>query len=614
MVYISGPDFDKNDMGGYRHPEIKGEHTYAQIEEKVFAALKDNVRTVSRIKSHANLDDRDDLLIVIRGMQIDKKIRIVENGNLSAVFLYSEMPKRFWNNGDGTISADLDENFRPSKQLSDDSKEQWIDGSEKPEKTRRGREAKALTPEQVETAAAEEKNGDMVARRLGYNNSAPLYKRFKTEPELKAAFDRGRQKYGEKMQAQRSPIQASDEADPPTQTAATKTPPVKAAASTPPREKSIAEKVEEIASENFDPLYIAMRLGMDKDDLEELFDVDPVVKKAWKRGRAMYDANRRDGHVNDGVTKAVPQGRGGRLDIKPEDVEKLAAEGLADKEIAAKLGIGFATFNTKKSAFPEVREAYDRGRKKLKDSGRFVGNQKLYPWSEGLFLNAATKGMTKKALADELGCHESTVGHILRTHPEYQAAWDQGGNIYNNNNPNAVRPRNTKALRYTPEQLEETAARLGNKTDIAAALGYTGEFRATALGTFCIRRPEYGEALKRGLAQFKEQNHPEPNKDEDGIYGQIRSIEIESKDRRPAFGRHIERFPSTIRMEIGEKDIEPAYVELTNDRRFPVGSRGGLAIKLNINLFETTAEERAAIGDVVEAVQKLEALTRKAVA
>ena len=187
-------DFTKEDQGKFRHPETVGGILYTELERRVFVALNAGFRTLSRIKAHAGLEPSFDLSWVIEGMEMDEKIRRVDNGTITAFFHFTQMPRRFWMTGDGTVASELDPNFRPTYR--NGRKEREFSSNQAISKPR-GKEAIAITAEQIKTLAAEKPNMQEIAEAVGYSNAESLRQRLKKDPALRVAFDRGRRLFAD---------------------------------------------------------------------------------------------------------------------------------------------------------------------------------------------------------------------------------------------------------------------------------------------------------------------------------------------------------------------------------------------------------------------------------
>ncbi|HEV7700910.1 MAG TPA: hypothetical protein VGO43_11820 [Pyrinomonadaceae bacterium] len=195
---IADEDFTAEDRGKYRHPETVGDYSYAELEKRVFAALDANVRTLMRIKEHASLERGFDLSPVMEGMELDRKIRNESNGTITAFFRFGEMPKRFWNNGDGTVGVEFVEGYVPPKSAKDTAAEDYkkftIGGT--------GRKPVPIIPKELEELAATLDDPNEIARNVGYKNKQGLAGRLKTDPLLKGAYDRGRRRFSDRRNLQ----------------------------------------------------------------------------------------------------------------------------------------------------------------------------------------------------------------------------------------------------------------------------------------------------------------------------------------------------------------------------------------------------------------------------
>ncbi|CAN5353301.1 hypothetical protein BH10ACI2_BH10ACI2_00060 [soil metagenome] len=96
-------DFTAEDYGKFKHPDMIGGIPHEELEQRVLKAITDDAgakdgrafRTLPGITRHAGLDRAFDLTWVIEGMELDKKIRRRDSGNITAFFRYDQMPTRF---------------------------------------------------------------------------------------------------------------------------------------------------------------------------------------------------------------------------------------------------------------------------------------------------------------------------------------------------------------------------------------------------------------------------------------------------------------------------------------------------------------------------------------
>ncbi len=211
-------ELDNDDTGGFSNPAAIGDLKYEELEARVFNALDNDYRTLLRIKEHAGLERSFDLAPVIEGMELDRKIRRYENGTITAFFRPHHKPKRFWTNGDGTVGVEWDEKF---VHRDDEAKAKELTGygdplREKDEKVKaqpakirskdletsqrppqssgNSRDRIKFTREEVEKAASLQYSQKDVGKALGASQIV-ISRRLKTDPEFKAAFDRGRKAF-----------------------------------------------------------------------------------------------------------------------------------------------------------------------------------------------------------------------------------------------------------------------------------------------------------------------------------------------------------------------------------------------------------------------------------
>jgi hypothetical protein len=118
MAKFEGDD-EELERGGYKPPGLPEGLSYREIEDRIFAAVDAEQRTLGQIKRHLarsgtflGLQRPFEVDGVLNGMIVDKKLRCEQNGTITAYFRHETKPLRFWL-GDGGVKAEFDETFRP---------------------------------------------------------------------------------------------------------------------------------------------------------------------------------------------------------------------------------------------------------------------------------------------------------------------------------------------------------------------------------------------------------------------------------------------------------------------------------------------------------------------
>lgn len=340
---ISEVDFTAEDRGSYKPPVLDGDLSYDEVRERVLAALDADHRTLPQIKHHAGLEPRFDLSPVTDGMQIDKEIRKISNGTVSAFFHRDEAPKRFWLTGNGTVGVEFDDKTDQSP-------------DEVPESVPAGIETKGpgieITAEQVEQLASTLPSGDEIARKAGMPSKASFNRMLKANEDLKAAYDRGRRTFADRNQG-RVPAKKRVEID--------------------------IEKLETLAGEFSTQAEICKAMGISSSLLGLRFADQEGVREAYDRGRERFFADnpRHSGQRRARTDPTNPIANGKRRDtaqpdIDLETVEELAARRLTQAEAAEELGVTVYVFKNRLNNGPlkqAYRDAWTRGQNRAKADG-----------------------------------------------------------------------------------------------------------------------------------------------------------------------------------------------------------------------------------------------------
>ena len=348
MSYDSeNTDFTKEDAGKWKPPVLDGDLTYAELEERVLAAIgkpgaKIASRTLTQIKLHAGLPAGFDLSPVIEGMLIDRKIRNESNGTITAFFRFADKPEKFHLTGDRQVYAEFVENYRPDPIKTDEQLMAEMRIERRSEKMpdevgkKKGRTARALDVARLEELAETEPNQSSIAEKLGISVSY-LQLKLKEQPETRKAYDRGRAKYVAANPS--SPANRRPKPEP--------THPV---TNGKPREMKQPDldpaKVEELAAKGSTIKAAAAILGITKYVFKDRLRVDPgnrnyPIREAWYRGVATaQDAGKKRKYqrkTSNKSAEAVSEPVREPLELPtPEPVNTEAAD-LVDVELEERL-------------------------------------------------------------------------------------------------------------------------------------------------------------------------------------------------------------------------------------------------------------------------------------
>jgi hypothetical protein len=299
------PDFGAEDRGRYRHPDTVGGLPYSVLEQRVFAALAADVRTLMRIKEHAGLERAFDLSPVIEGMELDRKIRHESNGNITAFFRWEQMPKKFWNNGDGTVGAEFVEDFVPPEPVVTFNRQGFTYRDAGPNSGPTDEEKKAIQKAKGLDLALLE---FFAGRRETYIDAAEALEMDPDEldrlmcesPEVTAAWERGRVKWPafQKQKAEARENRRASKANQvlrkpviPAEIKTEKEITMSAAATAPAPEKAeyTPQEMEVLALEHGTPGRVAKALGCTHHtQVSNLLRNRPELKAAFDRGVAAY--------------------------------------------------------------------------------------------------------------------------------------------------------------------------------------------------------------------------------------------------------------------------------------------------------------------------------------
>lgn len=333
-------DFDHEDRGRYRHPETVGGMPYKDLERRVLAALGANVRVEARIKDHVGIDRTVDLSPVIEGMILDDKIRRCESGTLTAYFAFDEMPARFWNKGDGTIEAEMMDDFVPPTKLRDTAAETtWGTTGDS---GKRGKGEITLDPNRVQEAFAKLGRQKAVAKdlRIGFST---LVKKLGESPALQLAAARGRKAYqaANPKKSEKPKVKSTM-----TRAAARQT------VITP-------EAFRSYASKGFGIEQVAAEYGISPSAVHNRF-AKPENKAAWDEGQRVFKAAK---HGVEPVEVNMSHSRR-KLEFDRARIEELAASGSTVGAAALVLDVGKSTlvkYVAGHKPDKSVQEAWQRG-------------------------------------------------------------------------------------------------------------------------------------------------------------------------------------------------------------------------------------------------------------
>lgn len=165
-------------------------------DDDIFDAIDLGFRTLGGLKRRLELPREYDLASRLAFMVEDKKLRKLDNGNITAFFLYEQMPTKFWLDGNGRVEAEFDRNFTPRD---DQAKAEELLGgraefnktlpSKPEEKASSGHSRKKveIDPQALMKASSENKSKQLIAKALGIS-AVTLDKKLNGDNKLMKAY------------------------------------------------------------------------------------------------------------------------------------------------------------------------------------------------------------------------------------------------------------------------------------------------------------------------------------------------------------------------------------------------------------------------------------------
>lgn len=311
-------------------------------QNKILEAIDAKKRTIAMIYEFTGWPQAYDLTELIGELAIQKVVRIVERGHITAIFRYDQMPTRIWHSGERTIEAEFEAGFVPrDEQAIAEQMDEWkraepVSEQDEPEPAaevipdeslertiepapearqhqvdgRRKQYAHlSFTEQEIADLGAKYGSVTVAAKSLGYATlsagSTGLHRFLRSDRKLKAAFDRGAARFKESEAGMTAievkPNLSETEIEPAPVVAPVveeqtlmNTESVKNhAKSVKSREVVTPDALEELAAEYGTVRLVAEHLGYKVQSngisgLNALLTRWPDLKGAFERGRARY--------------------------------------------------------------------------------------------------------------------------------------------------------------------------------------------------------------------------------------------------------------------------------------------------------------------------------------
>lgn len=284
-------------------------------------------------------------------------------------------------------------------------------------------------------------------------------------------------------------------------------------------------------------------------------------------------------------------------------LERAAAERGSQKETALALGIGYSTLTMKMAKDPALKAAFRRGQENFKNNEKPEAVERVEPEKENtkssrrsspakytaeMFYAFGAEGLTQIQIAARLGKHHTSICHQLAK-PELRAAFDRGRRRFEESKTAAADSGESR-LNPQPENqlgdLNGSAARAAKETDHS-----TGP-------------PSGGKSAEPPVSRSKdvmisediavtERHSADHSPEGETSVGGSQSLEI----FRPA--------PADRAFEFAfiNNQIQPQPESV---KSVAVG-KGSLNLTLEVNLFETSREERNFLCDLIDRIEEFEA-------
>ncbi|HRH44700.1 MAG TPA: hypothetical protein PKY82_23890 [Pyrinomonadaceae bacterium] len=347
------------------------EDVLESAKAKILRAIDHFHCTLPQIKRRGGFEMSEDLTDIFTILEAENVIVRKFNGTLTAFFRPEKVPTKFWHIGNDQLGMD----FTPLPEPDRSKVGQVVtvnSGIANQQPIHR------WTPEFVKELATLGLSRKESARKIDVAESF-LIQKLNYSDDLQLAWDEGRRNYGLGI------VQPVAVVEKERQEISLEPPISKAALESPfkperPKRNGLAKKVEDVAQFSRDIEEVAKKMNMSVRDLNMKMRRDAEFREAYNRGRARYKdffetKNNKNKEISMQTQPVIRNGNSHSrafIQINESDVEKYATEAegriLRDVEavVAEKLGIGWSTLKTKFSKFPNLKNAFDRGREQYR--------------------------------------------------------------------------------------------------------------------------------------------------------------------------------------------------------------------------------------------------------